>query len=276
MRHFRSKENTLREAIRGILREEAGAGKIDELIGKIEGINAEISKYYAWRAEKEGEVLDPEDVPRFGIYVSVDPGYGANIMFAIRGTTYTGEIEPGNILSISSKNDASLMGDTLDTYLPYGKIALGNNDHNPCLGAWSIEQTFPTKDGWGPLLYDIAIEIATQEAGGLMSDRNEVSAAARKVWYTYKRVRGDIEQAQLDISDDDLENWMAEDEGQEPLKHLTPDVSEDDCTQWSALQDRGEDADWFESPLSRVYKKPPLATSRLESMGLLFRGALER
>ena len=34
-----------------------------------------------------------------------------------------------------------------------------------------------------------------------------------------------------------------------------------------------EDADWFESPLSRVYRKPPNATSRLEAMGLLFRGA---
>ena len=263
----------IRESIRQILREAEGPGKIDELIGEIEGINADITKYYAWRAKKKVEVLAPEDIPRFGVYVRVDPGYGADVIFAIKGTTYTGEIEPGYIAYINNKSAASLMGDTLNTYLPYGKIALGNNDHNPCLGAWSITQTFPTKDGWGPLLYDIAIEIATQEAGGLMSDRVEVSDAATKVWYAYNRARPDVEKAQLDISDDDIENWMGDEEGRDPLTHITPDTEEDDCTQWSALMDRKEDAGWSDSPLSRVYRKPPNATSRLEAMGLLFRGA---
>ena len=55
MRHLGSKEDTLREAIRRILREEAGAGKIDELVGRIEGINAQIAAQF-----------EPEELLEFG------------------------------------------------------------------------------------------------------------------------------------------------------------------------------------------------------------------
>lgn len=39
--------------------------------------------------------------------------------------------------------------------------------------------------GYGPLLYDVAMELATESGGGLMPDRDEVSPAAHSVWSHY-------------------------------------------------------------------------------------------
>lgn len=46
--------------------------------------------------------------------------------------------------------------------------------------------------GYGPLLYDIAIEWASSSGEGLMSDRESVSADARSVWSKYFNDRPDI------------------------------------------------------------------------------------
>ena len=272
-------QNTLlRKAIRGILREEAGSGKIDELIGIIREINSQIAEYYRRLAEEEGEDLSGIEIPRFGVRVDIRHGARAVIRFALAGySAASGELEPGTISSSSRKSEAAALEGAaflvfLEHEIPWGKIALGQNDYNPCLGAWSIEQTSPTTNGWGPLLYDIAIEVATQEAGGLMSDRNEVSDAARAVWDKYDTARGDVKKRQLDLSDDDIDSWEAEDEGQEPLERLTPDDEEDDCTQSSAIQDRMGATDWYKSPLSRVYRKPPTAMGALRALGALFEG----
>jgi hypothetical protein len=262
----------LRKAIRGILREAAGSGKIAELIGRIQEINSQIAEYYRRLAEEEGEDLSGIEIPRFGVQVEIESG-SARVQFAIAGySASSGELEPGAISRSSRKSESEALTSyvTGGAEIPWGKIALGQNDYNPCLDAWSIEQTSPTTNGWGPLLYDIAIEVATQEAGGLMSDRNEVSDAARAVWDKYDTARGDVKKRQLDLSDDDIDNWEAEDEGQEPLERLTPDDEEDDCTQWSAIQDRMGATDWYKSPLSRVYRKPPTTMGALRAIGALF------
>jgi len=273
-------QNTLlRKAIRGILLEAAGSGKIDELIGIIREINSQIAEYYRRLAEEEGEDLSGIEIPRFGVQVEIEFG-SARVQFAIAGySASSGELEPGAISRSSRKSEAealegALAAIALESEIPWGKITMGQNDYNPCLDAWSIEQTSPTTNGWGPLLYDIAIEVATQEAGGLMSDRNEVSDAARAVWDKYDTARGDVKKRQLDLSDDDIDNWEAEDEGQEPLERLTPDDEEDDCTQWSAIQDRMGASDWYKSPLSRVYRKPPTTMGVLRALGFLFEGDL--
>lgn len=40
--------------------------------------------------------------------------------------------------------------------------------------------------GWGPLLYDVAMELATSKGDGLVSDRQGVSPAAQRVWRYYE------------------------------------------------------------------------------------------
>lgn len=48
------------------------------------------------------------------------------------------------------------------------------------------------KKGYGPLLYDVAMEYATMLGGGLMSDRSQVSKSAYGVWKRYM-ARPDVE-----------------------------------------------------------------------------------
>jgi hypothetical protein len=54
------------------------------------------------------------------------------------------------------------------------------------------------ESGYGPLIYDIAMALES----GLISDRDSVSPAARKVWNFYKNNRKDVEIKKLD----DLDN----------------------------------------------------------------------
>lgn len=54
--------------------------------------------------------------------------------------------------------------------------------------------------GWGPLLYDIAMELASQYGGGLMSDRVSVSDDACRLWQHYLDVarRPDVQRRPLE------------------------------------------------------------------------------
>ena len=112
--------------------------------------------------------------------------------------------------------------------------------------------------GWGPLLYDVAMEYATREGGGLISDRSSVSAEARSVWDYYMKNRGDVTGIQMD----DLKNT------------LTPE-EEDNCNQQSAsfndwAIDPGDmETDWEESPLSKRWTKPPTAMNAMKAAGKL-------
>lgn len=64
-------------------------------------------------------------------------------------------------------------------------------------GDFFIFETFPVTKGFGPLLYEILVEKATEKNVCLKSDRDEVSVSARSVWDKYM-VRGDIENMQLE------------------------------------------------------------------------------
>jgi hypothetical protein len=63
-------------------------------------------------------------------------------------------------------------------------------------GDFFIFETFPVTKGFGPLLYEILVEKATEKGFCLMSDRSEVSVGARSVWDKYMS-RSDIEWKQL-------------------------------------------------------------------------------
>ncbi len=73
-------------------------------------------------------------------------------------------------------------------------------------------------DGFGPLIYDVAMEMATILSGGLVADRLEVSKDALKVWNFYMRRRTDVSQKQLDNAEGTL----------------THDIKVDDCQQATA------------------------------------------
>ena len=71
------------------------------------------------------------------------------------------------------------------------------NDEYPCDNGFMVAYSDATK-GWGPLLYDIAIEYATLMGNGLMSDRTEVSDEAYAVWDYYLKSRSDVIKSQTD------------------------------------------------------------------------------
>ncbi len=58
-------------------------------------------------------------------------------------------------------------------------------------GAYEVLHSFATH-GWGPFLYDIALEYAGEY--GMISDQRQSSPSAQAVWEYYKRNRSDVEQ----------------------------------------------------------------------------------
>jgi len=128
-----------------------------------------------------------------------------------------------------------------------------------CGGAWMVMDS-TALPGWGPMLYDVAMEVATLKSGGLMADRGMVSASAERVWKYYMTNRSDVTAHQLD----DLKNT------------LTPE-EEDNCDQEVAGGpgsrayggDKVENPDWMNSPLSKRYTAPPKMMDKLEAAGKL-------
>ena len=101
--------------------------------------------------------------------------------------------------------------------------------------------------GYGPLLYDIAMEYATKYGLGLMSDRVSVSGEAVDVWdyYLKNRVGVDVEAHQMD----DRKNT------------LTP-TDDDNNNQHISKKLAGEN--WADHPTSKRYTKAP---TTLEALG---------
>ena len=138
-------------------------------------------------------------------------------------------------------------------------IAPVESGHGPCGAAWTVYAA-EADQGWGPMLYDVAIEYATQEGGGLISDRESVSPAARRVWDYYMNNRGDVTGIQLD----------------DPRNTLTP-TDEDNCDQevaggfhqWYSRAEEPENPDWMKSPLSKRWTKPPTMMAALRKLGKL-------
>lgn len=134
-------------------------------------------------------------------------------------------------------------------------IAKPTKRQGVCNDAWEVTWSLSDIPKLGPLLYDIAMEIATLEGGGLMSDRAEVSDKARRVWRMYG-ARGDIEKYQLD----NLRN------------ELTPETDEDNCRQDSAELDA--DVAWEDSSLSKRYlKNNPSIITKLRDLGMIKAGS---
>jgi hypothetical protein len=136
-------------------------------------------------------------------------------------------------------------------YPIWGRVVIEKTeDYGLCDGAMKVAVS-RAAGGWGPLLYDVAIEYATQVANGLMSDRVSVSMAANHVWKYYLSNRSDVIAHQLD----------------DPYDRLTPQL-DDNCDQEVAMNDN-ESYDWEESPLSKRYTKEPTTITALKAAGKL-------
>ena len=150
---------------------------------------------------------------------------------------------------VAVKVHGKLRWDTPDEY--------GAEGYGPCHRA-NLVGSSSAVSGFGPILYDVAIEMSG--GSGLMSDRYEVSSDARAVWNYYMNNRTDVIKQQLD----DVDNW------------LTP-RKEDNCkvdiegTGGTAI-DMFPDSPraWVDSSLSKVYKKAGTPVmDELERRGLL-------
>ena len=188
----------------------------------------------------------PADLPD-GISVAVEVGDGREVRIYYA--------------AYHSKTDQWMRADMLYRK-PRGSVAISSVPRvssragmGECGGAWEVFHTEATQ-GWGPMLYDVAMEYATQNGGGLISDRSAVSPAARKVWDYYFSNRGDVTGIQLD----------------DKFNTLTPE-EEDNCIQSVASYENQhgmpKKIDWQTSPLSKRYTKPPTTINALEAAGKL-------
>ena len=172
-----------------------------------------------------------EDLPE-GIFITVEGTSDDEVSIDI-------SYEDGNFITKNNKG------------IPWGGVSLDYDVplflEHPCLNAMVVTYT-SAADGFGPLLYDIAIEVATILGGGLVSDRTIVSNSAYNVWDYYSKNRSDVEMIQLDNEDSEL----------------TPQ-KDDDCLQNIAYEYAEKfGTEWHESPLSKLYRKPP---TTLRSLG---------
>ena len=71
-----------------------------------------------------------------------------------------------------------------------------------CNDAWEVYWADVHEDykdaGFGPLMYDVAMELAGKY--GLMCDRNSVSSEASKLWNHYLQLRADVFSEDIDIN----------------------------------------------------------------------------
>ena len=141
------------------------------------------------------------------------------------------------------------------------QIQYPNKGIGPCGEALEVVWT-TAASGWGPMLYDVAMEVATEAGGGLTPDRRSVSNDAQNVWNYYFNNRGDVESQQLDLTDIEVDYYTDLN-----LKKLTPDVDEDDCLQSKAIS--AYEDKWDQAPLSKRYTKAPTTLNALRAAGRL-------
>ena len=70
----------------------------------------------------------------------------------------------------------------------FGQLKVRRLKHEPYRDAYAPSHVKAT-DGFGPLLYDVALEIATKEGIGMRPDINSLTPFAERVWQVYHDVR---------------------------------------------------------------------------------------
>ena len=150
----------------------------------------------------------------------------------------------------------------------HGEVTIMRPDDGtgPCGGALNVVYS-EASSGWGPMLYDVAMEVASEIGGGLTPDRSSVSDSAQNVWNYYFSNRGDVQSHQLDLTDTDITNAAKFLKPPVTLQKLTPDIEEDDCKQIKSVRAHREE--WDQSSLSKRYTKAPTTMNALRAAGRL-------
>ena len=157
-----------------------------------------------------------------------------------------------------------------------------------CDDGFGVDNTDNTTEGWGPMLYHIAMEVASIKGGGLTSDRRLVSGLAKPVWDFFLKNKPDgVKATQLDIKGQEAADFG--------LKQLTK-TKKDDCGQSSAVAwalgpeygdwfrndkedeidgmkdmspEAKEDFPWFDQSISKLYSKKDNMIKALGEAGIL-------
>ena len=125
---------------------------------------------------------------------------------------------------------------------------------------WTEVDSSLRNTGIGPVLYDVAVEFATEMGQYLACDRGTVSLEARKMW-EYYNLSDDYEAFQMDTKDGDF----------------TPDDPDDDCHQGifysvsrrksiekrfrvASMGDPNFENEFLASPFTKAYKKKQTTT----------------
>ena len=141
---------------------------------------------------------------------------------------------------------------------PWGEVLIGKlkpNSQGDCSDAYGIDHS-ETASGWGPLLYDVAMEWASKNGGGLTSDRGSVSKDAFRVWEYYLEKRPDVESIPLDIRNRGYEK-------------ITPDDESDDCEQAISVKyarDTNSDPKWGWSAQPTAYPYRVSGTPTMDAL----------
>ena len=181
-----------------------------------------------------------------GIDPGIDPRIQKQIDILMADPELFIQIEELSTTTRFSYKGSDKISGYIDISPPDEKIVASGAE---CYGAWDIWYTSTITSNMGPLLYEVAIEWASQKGGGLMSDRTSVTADAKAVWQKYSDRPDEtgVKKLQLDLTPDEADRTG--------LKQITPRKTEDDCDIYGVKQWKS-DPDWQENPLNKVYRKP--------------------
>lgn len=189
-------------------------------------------RYLTEEEQSTSSRFEPEDLPEdIAVVLEADED-GASIYLAKQGSGGWEPLHSGKI---------------------YGEVYITpptDTGGFSCGGAWVVYHSMTAK-GWGPMLYDVAIEYATQVAGGLTSGRDDVSSEAERLWKYYFENRPDVQAHQL-------QDKKFIKTGEYEVK-----MHPDGCPQDVA------EPDWEDSPLSKRYTKEPVMMKHLNDLGKL-------
>ena len=144
----------------------------------------------------------PEDVV---IVVLKEPdGTGFQVYYALRDKP-TVRLKAGDLDRMEAGIDI------------YGTLHIGLGRNEPYDDIYVV-QSSKAKDGFGPLLYDVALEIAGER--GLKPDLLSVSDDASAVWKYYDDRREDVDSKMLVKSIDDFEQVMPDERAQKPGENM--------------------------------------------------------
>jgi len=120
----------------------------------------------------------------------------------------------------------------------FGTLHVGRGRNEPYDGVYIVTSA-KAKNGFGPLLYDIALEVAGED--GLKPDTMDVSDDASAVWKHYATQRDDVTSESL-VDTDEFELVMPEDRANDPEanEHLAHAYFKKDKTTTQQLIDQNK------------------------------------